>query len=138
MLLLFISSFLAATFIPFSSEIHFAAVIHEHNVFAALVIATIGNTLGGMFSYWIGWLTKWNWIEKYLRVKREKIERFQKIIEKNGGWLGFLCWAPIIGDVIAIGLGVFRANKYLTFFTMLTGKFLRYLIIALIVMGFCK
>ena len=77
-------------------------------------------------------------IEKYLRVKREKIERFQKIIEKKGGWLGFLCWAPIIGDVIAIGLGVFRANKYLTLFTMLTGKFIRYLIIALIILDFCK
>ena len=131
MLLLFLSSFLAATFLPFGSELHFAAVIKENNILTVLFVATAGNTLGGMFSYWIGWLAKWTWIEKYFRVKKENIKKFQSYIEKNGGWLGFFCWAPIIGDVISIGLGIFRANLILTFITMLIGKFLRYFVIAL-------
>jgi membrane protein YqaA with SNARE-associated domain len=41
---------------------------------------------------------------------------------------------PLIGDVISIGLGVFRVKPILTFSTMLIGKFIRYLIIALFFM----
>jgi membrane protein YqaA with SNARE-associated domain len=134
MFLLFVTSFLAATVLPFGSEVHFAFVLKNNDVTTALLVATTGNTLGGMFSYWIGWLARWMWIETYFRVKKEKILKFKSILQKAGGWLGFFCWMPLIGDVISIGLGVFRVKPILTFSTMLIGKFIRYLIIALFFM----
>ncbi|MDG1518114.1 MAG: hypothetical protein P8Q42_08785 [Flavobacteriales bacterium] len=129
--LLFLSSFLAATFVPFSSELHFAAIVENENLWLAVVFATAGNTLGGMLTYLLGWLAKWNWIEKYCRVKRRKIQNFQKVIQKYGGWMGLLTWMPIIGDVIAIGLGIFRSNPIKVLITMTLGKGIRYLVIGI-------
>ena len=129
--LLFLSSFLAATFVPFSSELHFAAIVENDNLWLAVVFATAGNTLGGMLTYLLGWLAKWNWIEKYCRVKRRKIQNFQKVIQKYGGWMGLLTWMPIIGDVIAIGLGIFRSNTIKVLITMTLGKGIRYLVIGM-------
>lgn len=129
MLFLFLSSFLAATFIPFSSEAHFAAIINQENLMVAIIVASIGNTLGGMFSYYLGWLAKWNWIERALRTPKEKVIRFQARIQKYGAFLGLLCWTPIFGDVISIGLGVFRVSPIITFLTMFIGKTLRYVLI---------
>ena len=129
--LLFLSSFLAATFVPFSSELHFAAIVENENLWLAVVFATAGNTLGGMLTYLLGWLAKWNWIEKYCRVKRCKIQNFQKVIQKYGGWMGLLTWMPIIGDVIAIGLGIFRSNPIKVLITMTLGKGIRYLVIGI-------
>ena len=129
--LLFLSSFLAATFVPFSSELHFAAIVENENLWLAVVFATAGNTLGGMLTYLLGWLAKWNWIEKYCRVKRRKIQNFQKVIQKYGGWMGLLTRMPIIGDVIAIGLGIFRSNPIKVLITMTLGKGIRYLVIGI-------
>lgn len=129
--LLFLSSFLAATFVPFSSELYFAAIVENENLWLAVVFATAGNTLGGMLTYLLGWLAKWNWIEKYCRVKRRKIQNFQKVIQKYGGWMGLLTWMPIIGDVIAIGLGIFRSNPIKVLITMTLGKGIRYLVIGI-------
>ncbi|MFT4899534.1 MAG: membrane protein YqaA with SNARE-associated domain [Flavobacteriales bacterium] len=129
--LLFLSSFLAATFVPFSSELHFAAIVEKENLWLAVVFATAGNTLGGMLTYLLGWLAKWDWIEKYCRVKRRKIQNFQKVIQKYGGWMGLLTWMPVIGDVIAIGLGIFRSNPIKVLIAMALGKGIRYLVIGM-------
>ena len=116
---------------PFSSELHFAAIVENENLWLAVVFATAGNTLGGMLTYLLGWLAKWNWIEKYCRVKRRKIQNFQKVIQKYGGWMGLLTWMPIIGDVIAIGLGIFRSNPIKVLITMTLGKGIRYFVIGI-------
>ena len=129
MLLLFLSSFLAATFIPFSSEAHFALVVSDKNIFTAILVATTGNSLGSFFTYYLGWLAKWEWIEKALRTPKQKVNRIKSKIEKHGSWLGLLCWTPIIGDVIAIGLGFFRVSPSKTLPLIVIGKALRYIII---------
>ena len=130
-LLLLLSSFLAATFVPFSSELHFAAIVEKDNLWLAVFVATTGNTLGGMFTYLLGWLAKWNWIEKYCRVKHHKIQNFQEVIQKYGGWMGLLTWMPIVGDVIAVGLGIFRLNPTTVLIAMALGKGTRYLVIGM-------
>ncbi len=125
--LLFLMSFLAATVIPFSSEAHFLYLLHQgESIVYLLFFATLGNFLGGLSTFLLGWWAKWDWIVKYLRVNPEKVEKFQNKIQKYGGLLGFLTWLPFVGDLIAIALGVFRANIYISLSTMLIGKFLRY------------
>lgn len=128
-LILFLSCFLAATVVPFSSEALFLYDIEHYNYLLVLIVATVGNWLGGVITYWLGWLAKWDWIEKYLKVKKSKVEGFKSVVQKYGAWMGWLCWLPIVGDVIAIGLGVFRVAPVLTFATMFLGKMMRYIAI---------
>lgn len=131
-LFLFLSSFIAATFIPISSEAHLFLLINSgYNSFLLLLFASLGNVLGGMLTYYLGVLCKWDWIEKYLRVKKEKIIKTQKRIEKYGAVVGFFTWLPVIGDVLAISLGVLRVNWKWVLVFMAIGKTLRYIVLLL-------
>lgn len=123
------ASFLAATIIPFSSEALLSLVIASGTEFStAVLVASAGNWLGGMSSYAIGYLGKWKWIEKYLRVKREDIQKWHHRLYKRGALFAFFSWLPFVGDIFAVGLGVLRSNIIITAFAMLAGKFIRYVV----------
>jgi len=126
---LFLASFLAATVLPFSSEALLTLLIANHfEVGSCIAVATLGNWLGGMSSLFIGYLGKWEWIEKYLRVKKTTIEAWHNRLYKRGALFAFFSWLPFVGDIFAIGLGVLRTNWMITAVAMLAGKFLRYLV----------
>ena len=126
---LFLASFLAATVVPFSSEALLTYLIaNGTDVTAAVLVASAGNWLGGMSSFAIGYLGKWEWIEKYLRIKRETIEKWHNRLYKRGAVFAFLCWVPAVGDIFAVGLGILRTNILITAVFMLAGKFVRYVI----------
>ena len=76
----------------------------------------------------LGWLCKWEWIERYLRVKREKLEAVHERVGKYGVWAALLTWLPIVGDLIAIAMGLLRTNPWGTAVLMAIGKLTRYLI----------
>lgn len=125
---LFIGCLLSATIIPFSSEaLVTGATLLDYNLWTVTIVAALGNTAGGMISFGMGWLCKWEWIEKYLRVKREKLESIHKKMEKYGSAAALITWLPIIGDIIAIAMGLIRTNPYITVIFMFIGKFGRYL-----------
>jgi membrane protein YqaA with SNARE-associated domain len=67
---LFFGSFLASTIIPLSSEILLGGMLLAGgNPWLCFVLATAGNGLGSVTSYGLGYLGKWQWIEKWMRVK---------------------------------------------------------------------
>ena len=126
---LFLASFLAATVVPFSSEALLTFLIaNGTDAYTAVLVASTGNWLGGMSSFAIGYMGKWEWIEKYLRIKRETIEKWHSRLYKRGAIFAFLSWVPAVGDIFAVGLGLLRANILITAIAMLAGKFLRYVI----------
>lgn len=126
---LFIASFLAATVIPFSSEVIFSAMVFSGlDAWTCVWVATLGNWLGGMSCYYLGRLGKMEWIEKYLGVKKEKIEKFADRIHKHGDWFAFFSFLPGIGDIIAVASGFFRCRWWLVAISMLLGKFGRYVV----------
>ena len=126
---LFLASFLAATVVPFSSEVVLTAVLaNGTDIYPAVIVASLGNWVGGMSSFALGYMGKWEWIEKYLRVKRETIEKWHDRLYKRGAFFAFLTWVPGVGDIFAIGLGVLRSNILIVAITMLAGKFLRYVV----------
>ena len=130
---LFIASFLGATIIPFSSELVFSLlIIKGYDFNLSLLVATTGNWLGGLSSYFLGRLGKWSTLEKYFRLKKEKIVKFKTNIDKWGSLLAFFCWLPIIGDPIAVGLGFFRTNFLLVALWMFLGKLIRYIVWAFV------
>ena len=126
---LFIGTFLAATILPFSSDALYIAVLAAtKDPIGCLAVGTVGNWLGSVVTYWIGWIGRWEWIEKWFKVKRETLEKQKVKIDKYGVWLALLAWIPIIGDVIAIALGFYRTRAWATMFLLLVGKFARFLL----------
>jgi len=126
---LFLSSFLAATVVPFSSEVVFSGMVFGgFDAWMCVFVATAGNWLGGMTSYYIGRIGKIEWIEKYFRIKKEKIDRFKQKIDRYGDWIAFFSFLPGIGDLIAVASGFFRCRWWIVALSMLLGKFARYLV----------
>ncbi|MBP1663785.1 MAG: putative integral rane protein [Bacteroidetes bacterium] len=90
--------------------------------------ATLGNWLGGMSCYYLGMLGKVEWIEKYLRIKKEKMDSFEVKLHKYGDWFAFFSFLPGIGDGIAVASGFFRCRWWIVALSMLLGKFVRYVV----------
>lgn len=125
---LFLGSFLAATVVPLYSDALYLGVLYAGcNPISCLIAATLGNWLGGLTSFGIGWVGRWEWIERWFHVKREKLERQRSRIDRWGIWLAFFTWLPFVGDLFAIALGFYRISPIKCALLMLLGKFLRFL-----------
>lgn len=124
---LFIGTFLAATIIPFSSELLVTGIlIAGGNLLPAFIVSTAGNWLGGLSSYYLGYLGKWEWIEKWLHISREKLERQRHRIKRYGAMIALCCWLPFVGDIFALGLGFYRLDFTKCAIYMLIGKAARF------------
>ena len=125
---LFISALLAGSIIPFSSELVLVALVNVGLSPAVCVLsAALGNTVGGMTCYYMGRLGRIDWIEKYFKVKKEKIDRMQHFLQGKGALMAFFAFLPFVGEAIAIALGFVRSNLMLTTVSMFIGKLLRYM-----------
>ena len=125
---LFIGAFLAATIIPFSSDVLLVGLLAARgDPIISITVATLGNWLGGLSSYWLGYIGKWEWLEKYFKVKPETLEKQKKKVDKYGASLAFFSWLPGIGDVLAIALGFYRVDFKKSAVFMLLGKGARFI-----------
>lgn len=130
---LFIGSFLAATVVPFSADVLIIGLLAVGgNSWLCFLTATVGNFLGGMTSFGVGWLGRWEWIERWFHVRVETLERQKKKIDRWGSWLALLTWVPFVGDVFAVGLGFYRLNPWKCSLFMLIGKAARFAVWILI------
>lgn len=126
---LFIGCFLAATVVPFSSDALYIAILYATaKPVECLVIGTLGNWLGGVTTYWLGRLAKWEWLEKTFKVKKETLDKQKRLIDKYGVWLALMSWIPIFGDVVSLALGFYKSPAVWTLFLLLVGKFGRFAI----------
>lgn len=126
---LFLAAFLAATILPFSSEVVFSAlVLSGMDMWWCVVWATLGNTLGGMSCYYLGYLGKVAWIEKYLKIPSEKVVKLQNWLQGKGAMMAFFVFLPGVGDVIAVALGFLKANVWVVTLSMFVGKLIRYIV----------
>ena len=122
---LFLISFLAATLLPGGSEAAFLAFIAHwpEQQTAALCIATLGNTLGGMSSYALARLLP----EKSLQKLGNKS---LTLAQRWGSSVLVLAWLPLIGDLLCVAAGWLRLPWLRCALWMALGKGLRYALIA--------
>ncbi len=124
---LFLGSALAGSVFPLSSDVLLIGVlVAGGNPWICLIVATLGNWLGGMTSYGIGWLGKWEWMERWFKVKREKLEKQKTMVDKYGVWLALFSWAPFIGNLSVMALGFYKIRPKLTAVLVLIGCFVRF------------
>lgn len=118
---LFSSCFLSATILPLPSELTYIYFLRsDYSIWIVLLVATIGNSLGGITNYYIGALGQ------KLVHKNRRNSKADRAIERFGVWAALGAWLPFIGDPIMLGLGYFQTKKTPTFILMTVGKFLRY------------
>jgi len=119
---LFLSSFFAATLLPGGSEAALFAVLkaYPETLWVALVIATIGNTLGGMVTLGMGWLLP----------QTQQLKHVDKL-RSYGPPALLLAWVPLMGDALCLAAGWLRLNPWQAALFMAIGKFARYGLIAL-------
>lgn len=130
---LFVAAFIAGSVFPWSSEaIMLALQAAGLDPIGLVLYGTAGNVLGSMFNFWVGHLGRIDWIERYLHVKKESLDKAERFMRGHGAWIGFFAFLPIIGSAITIMLGLMRANVAISVFSITLGKFLRY---ALLVYG---
>ena len=127
---LFLGCLISATVVPFASEaLVTGAVAIGYSVWTVAIVAALGNTAGGMISYLLGWLCRWEWIERFLHVKKEKLLSIHNRVKRWGVAAALLTWTPFVGDIIAIALGLLRTNPWGTALLMFIGKLARYVVV---------
>ena len=114
---LFASSFLSATLLPGNSEIVFVALLDHAPALEgpALLVGTIGNTLGGLTSYLVGRL-----------FPKPEGSRAVAWLRRYGPALLLLSWVPVIGDGLCVASGWLRQNVLAVTVFIAIGKFARY------------
>ena len=121
--LLLARSFLAATLLPGGSEVVLFAVIRCHPdwLWPVLLVATVGNTAGGLTSYGVG------------RFFRPPVSfRYLDQVQRYGAFSLILSWTPLIGDLLCVTAGWLRISWISSTFWMAIGKFARYALVVMV------
>ena len=128
---LFGISFLAATILPFSSELSLAGLISTSNFNNSLLLiaASLGNVLGSVVNWFIGFYLRNFTSKKWFFFNEIQITRSSKWFEKFGKWSLLLAWVPILGDPLTLVAGLLRV-RFLDFIILVAiGKVSRYLVV---------
>ncbi|MEY4277363.1 MAG: hypothetical protein RI975_629 [Pseudomonadota bacterium] len=121
----FISAFVSATLIPLGSEpILFGYISLNPQLFwVAIMVATIGNTLGGMLDWWLGYIAR----KGMKSVGEPKNTKLKAWLEDWGPKILLLSWLPGFGDPLCLAAGWLKLAWKPCLIYMFIGKLLRYL-----------
>ena len=123
---LFISAFVSSTLLPGGSEVLliYLATEGQHSSWLLLIVACVGNTLGGMTSWLLGlWIAT-----RYPAQSLLKKDRIRALvwIQRWGSPVLLLSWLPVVGDPLCLVAGWLRMHWLLCLLMIMTGKAVRY------------
>ena len=124
-------SFLSGSVVPIASEVLMLFFLGiGMNAVLLVVVATVGNTIGGITCFMLGFLADAGTVQRVFRIPEERMERAVGMIQKYGYWTAVLSFMPVLGDVILVALGIMRVNSCKVIAMMALGKLLRYAFVA--------
>jgi len=126
----FVVALISATLLPMGSEpVVFGLVKLNPELFwPAVVVATLGNTLGGAIDWWMGYGAH-SALDKYRgNAANSQHARALRWLEKLGPKACLLSWLPGVGDPLCAVAGWLRLAFWPCVMYMAIGKFLRYLV----------
>lgn len=128
---LFIAAFLAATILPLSSELVLTALLlNGLSPELLVIVATVGNVLGSLTNYGLGYWASKMVIQRWLRMSESEFVRAEERFKKYGIVALLFAWVPVIGDPLTVMAGILRI-RLLWFLILVTlGKFTRYAVIS--------
>lgn len=133
-LTMFWVAFLAATLLPFYSEVLVIGLVVDRpdEWFLIWLVASLGNTLGSAVNWVMGrYLLRYQ-DRKWFPFKSDGLSRSQRWFQKYGVWSLLMAWAPIGGDALTFLAGVMRVNFTLFWVLTFAGKGARYLVIIVV------
>lgn len=130
---LFISAFVAATLLPFYSEVILGVMlVNGADPLWLWLSATGGNTLGA----WVNWLLGRYLLhfqhKKWFPFKPQSLQKAQDSFNKYGLWSLLFAWLPIIGDPITFIAGIMKVRVLPFIMLVFIGKGLRYAVVILL------
>ena len=129
---MFVTSFLASTILPLGSETLFAILAHAgHNLILLIIVATIGNFLGSLINYYVGFYGEKTILSRYIKIDSRQFKRSKYLFNKYGNPILFFSWVPIIGDALTLFAGIAGSDLKKFYIYVFFGKLVRYIIIAL-------
>jgi membrane protein YqaA with SNARE-associated domain len=123
----FVVALVSATLLPVGSEpAVFGLIKLNPDLFwPAILVATVGNTLGGGISWWVG-LGAHKVVDRARGYRRES--RALAWLQKFGAKACLLSWLPVVGDPLCAVAGWLKLPFWPCMAYMAVGKFLRYLV----------
>jgi membrane protein YqaA with SNARE-associated domain len=133
---LFLAAFLAATPIPFQSEVVFLALLATDRapVLALVLVASVGNILGSGLTYAMGRGVGGARAARWLGLTPERQARAEAWFARWGVWALLFSWAPG-GDLVVALSGALRVPLIRFLVLVSIAKTLRYAVVALIGLG---
>jgi len=132
-LLLFASAFLAATILPFSSEVVLFSLLRDGgDPVTLVVVATLGNTLGSVVNWALGLYLLHFQDRRWFYFSRDQIDKAQRWYQRFGFWSLLFAWLPIGGDALTLIAGIMKLRLWLFLLLVGTGKGLRYISVVFI------
>lgn len=130
LLSLFAVAFIAATLLPFYSEVLLLAIAAKGTEpVLLLATATAGNTLGAVVNWWLGKYFLHYQDRSWFPFKRRSLAGAQRWFNRFGRWSLLFAWLPVGGDALTFVAGVLRV-PFLPFVLLTgTGKALRYAVV---------
>lgn len=127
---LFISGFVSSTLLPGSSELVLFAMLQQapHSAPSFVLVATLGNSLGGWVTWWMGRAIAIRYPLRPLAGTRQ--QRGLRWLRRWGGGVLLFSWLPVIGDVLCLTAGWLKLDWRISFVFILIGKLLRYIAIS--------
>jgi membrane protein YqaA with SNARE-associated domain len=128
---LFVAAFLAATPVPFQSEIVFLALqaAGVASPMMLVAVASVGNILGSVVTYGIGRGVRQYQDRRWFPVTPAQMARAEAWFGRWGLWVLLASWAPF-GDVIVLTAGVLRTKVWQFLLLVAMAKAGRYLVLA--------
>jgi len=121
-------SFLAATILPFSSEVVLTTMYLSNSFepYFLLIFVSIGNIMGSITNWYLGKKITLFQNRKWFPVSPDQLERSRKYFQKYGLWSLLLAWVPIIGDPLTLLAGVLKVRFSIFFLLVSISKISRY------------
>ncbi len=124
---LFASAFLAATILPFYSEVVLFGLLRAgYDPTLLVIVASVGNTLGAVVNWLLGLYILHFQTRRWFYFKPEQIEKAQGWFNRYGFWTLLLAWLPIGGDALTLAAGIMRVPLWLFLVLVAVGKTARY------------
>lgn len=126
---LFVSALISSTLLPGGSEALLAWLIAsgEHSPWRLLLMATLGNVLGSMITWGMGY-----WLARRFPLRalnKPEHQRAQRWVERYGALVLLFAWLPVVGDPLCFVAGWLRVNLLASLITITLGKTLRYAVV---------
>ena len=123
----FVVAMLSATLLPMGSEpaVFGLVKLNPELFWPVLLVATVGNTVGGAISWWMGWGAE----RTYERLRHHPPHEARALqwLHRFGPKACLLSWLPLVGDPLCAVAGWLRLPFWPCVGYMAIGKFARYL-----------